>query len=140
MTIPKFRKWLQQHIAYLTDIDEHGQPDRHPFELRDEAYRHAADLGLHTCLAAYRKRPLECLVAMLDAIPSSLTPPVIARRLGVSSDTVRSWCINRTLKASNVGKGRNKWLIKEDDLQAFLQLRQPQPKITHKPKTRSKRY
>ncbi len=59
----------------------------------------------------------------------TLSPPQVAKQLGVDAATVISWIRSRQLKASNVGKGgqRPRFRIQHSDLDAFLKSRQIQP-------------
>jgi excisionase family DNA binding protein len=64
-----------------------------------------------------------------DQSSESLTPPQVAKQLGVDPDTVRGWIESRQLKAANVGKGkqRPRYRIRQSDLDAFLKARFPEP-------------
>jgi excisionase family DNA binding protein len=59
-----------------------------------------------------------------------LTPPQVAKQLGVDPSTVIGWIRTRELKASNVGKGgqRPRYRIQQADLGAFMRKRQPAEK------------
>jgi excisionase family DNA binding protein len=63
-----------------------------------------------------------------------LTPPKVAKVLGVDPSTVISWIQSRQLKASNVGKGGKKprYRIQRSDLEAFMQSRQLPPAVATK--------
>lgn len=57
-----------------------------------------------------------------------LSVPEAARELKTSEDTIRGWVNSRQLKASNVATGRRpRYLIKREDLDAFLRSRQKEP-------------
>jgi excisionase family DNA binding protein len=58
-----------------------------------------------------------------------LTPPQVAKQLGVDPATVIGWIRSKQLRASNVGKGeqRPRYRIQQSDLDAFLKTRQPEP-------------
>lgn len=153
MTINQFRCWLQERIDLIQDIPvEATEADHRPTSegYVREAYHLAVDLGLAEAADAATKsgEPIVQLLAVLDAIPVSesdtLTPPQIARQLGVSPDTVRGWCHAGQLKASNVAKRgkRVKWKVARQDLEAFLEKRQPdtRPPKKRKPKLLVEKY
>lgn len=57
----------------------------------------------------------------------ALTPPDVAKRLGVKPATVIGWIKSGQLKASNLSKGaRPRYRVQPDDLAEFLDKRQPQ--------------
>lgn len=57
-----------------------------------------------------------------------LSPPQVARQLGVAPETVIGWIRSGQLKASNLASGiRPRFAIRPADLDAFLLSRQPQP-------------
>jgi len=60
--------------------------------------------------------------------PTALTPPQVAKQLGVAPETVISWIKSGHLKASNVGKGLQKprFKITPNDLATFLKQQQPE--------------
>lgn len=74
----------------------------------------------------------------------ALTPPEVAKRLGVKPATVVSWIKSGQLKASNLSKGvRPRYRVQPDDLADFLDKRQPQQRAARprKPKSdKPKRY
>jgi len=84
--------------------------------------------------AARRKTP--------KAEPSGvLTPPQVAKQLGVSPDKVRGWIDKGELYATNVATGsggRPRYRISEEDLAAFQRARQPS-KPPPKPPRRKKK-
>ncbi|HUY88991.1 MAG TPA: helix-turn-helix domain-containing protein [Pirellulales bacterium] len=63
-----------------------------------------------------------------------LTPPEVAKRLGVSADTVRGWISTGTLKAVNVaGPGkRPSHRISPEALAEFEQRRTPAPAVARR--------
>lgn len=67
-------------------------------------------------------------------VRSVLTPPRVAKQLGVDPATVIGWIRSGQLKAANVGKGgqRPRYRIRPSDLDQFLKSRQPQPVMTKK--------
>jgi Helix-turn-helix domain len=65
-----------------------------------------------------------------DASTVYLTPPVIARRLGVKADVVLSWIHSQELRSFNAAAKRGRrprWRVSEDDLQSFLSSRSASP-------------
>ena len=70
-----------------------------------------------------------------------LSPPEIARELGVSPDKVRGWCRTGRLTATNTGRGRPRWKVKRGDLDAFMESKQPEkPVKKRKPKLLFEKY
>lgn len=69
-----------------------------------------------------------------------LTPPEVARRLGVNPDKVRAWIAAGELRAVNVaqrhGLSRPRWRVDETDLEAFKsrRLAEPAKRPTRSPK------
>lgn len=56
---------------------------------------------------------------------TALTPPEVAKQLGVSPETVISWIRTRFLVASNLATGaRPRYVVKPSDLEDFLASRQ----------------
>jgi len=52
-----------------------------------------------------------------------LTPPEIARHLGVKADTVRAWIAAGELRAFSVSinqNGRRRWRVRPQDLETFI--------------------
>lgn len=68
---------------------------------------------------------------------SVLTPPQVAKQLGVDPATVISWIRSGQLKASNLGKGdqRPRYRVQPGDLDAFLKKRQPTLQSSRKPRS-----
>lgn len=62
-----------------------------------------------------------------------LTPPQIAKRLGVAPDKVRLWIAKGELRATNLvarhGLQRPRWRVAEADLEAFMRRREAEPRI-----------
>jgi excisionase family DNA binding protein len=126
MTIPRtaadFRRWLRVEIAELAN----DHPDENHFWEAGGTIREARRIALaldrpdvaklcrigdrplalpvaqeilSACLATLRiRRPADSQIDML-------TPPQVARRYGVSPDTVRGWIASGELRAVSVGKG-----------------------------------
>lgn len=65
-----------------------------------------------------------------------LTPPQVAKQLGVDPATVIGWIRSGQLKASNLGKGdlRPRYRVQPGDLDAFLKKRQPALRPSRKPR------
>lgn len=75
-------------------------------------------------------------------IPSILTPPDVARHLGVDADKVRGWISRGELVAVNVATtlgGRPRWRIRTEDLEAFLLRRQSQSPAVRPSRRRAKK-
>jgi excisionase family DNA binding protein len=61
-----------------------------------------------------------------------MTPPQVARLLGVSDDKIRHWIRTGELKATDVvlrRLSRPRWRVAQADLDAFIQARQPEPPL-----------
>jgi excisionase family DNA binding protein len=70
---------------------------------------------------------------------TTLTPPKVAKRLGVSSDKVYAWIRRGELAAVNaatISSGRRRWLITEDALTEFQNSRKSRKPPVTKPKRR----
>lgn len=146
-----YAKWLRQQLDHLNWLASHPAPFPHHFDdladLIAEAEQRAASAGLPAAVEACQIRPgpvgIElarrvlskclgaCAIPKPESKPDTLNPPMVARQLKVSPDTVRGWCESGLLKASNVATGkRARWIIQRSDLDTFLQSRQrplPQP-------------
>ena len=148
MTIPQFKKWLQQKIEYVQAFpDEARNPDDH-IQIQgfiDEAYEHAVDLRLPDAAAACQPGPVAVrLLECLNAIPETktvLTPPEIAEQLTTAPETVIGWIKSGQLKGANLATDhRPRYVVEPDDLAAFLTSRQPQPPATRKVKAQQSGY
>jgi excisionase family DNA binding protein len=147
MTVAQFRRWLQQKVDYLQAFPDGCRWQEDAIDIQgfiDEAYQHAVDLHLPGAAAACRRGPvtirlLECLNAIPEPDGEILSPPQIAKMLGVKSDTVRGWIEDGKLTAANVAKSGKKkqWKVKRDDLDAFLERRQPETQPPKKPKAKT---
>jgi excisionase family DNA binding protein len=90
---------------------------------------HAAGLTLQAgdnpeAVKTYLSRCLRTLQskgrAGVDPHREMLTPPEVARRYGVSPDTVRAWIVAGDLRAVSVGKGhRARYRVPADALEEF---------------------
>jgi excisionase family DNA binding protein len=69
-----------------------------------------------------------------------LTPPQVAKRLGVTPETVIGWIKTGQLKASNIGNGkaRPRYRIRQSAVDAMLAAREPEPQRKPKSKPKSK--
>ena len=59
-----------------------------------------------------------------------LSPPTIAKRLGVAPEKVHHWIRSGQLRAVNIATnlgGRARWAVHPDDLERFLAARQATP-------------
>lgn len=74
--------------------------------------------------------------------PDTLSVAQAAERLKVSPDTVTGWIHSGTLKASNVGKGkqRGRYRIAAADLDNFMAARQCEKPATRQPRKRRASY
>jgi excisionase family DNA binding protein len=74
------------------------------------------------------------------ATDGSLSPPAVARLLGVKNTTVLKWVAVGQLKAVNLGNGkkRPRWSITRVDLEAFKASRQNGTPVTQVPAKRRK--
>ncbi len=64
-----------------------------------------------------------------DKTPTMLSPPMLAKRLGVSSDKVRDWIRSGQLAATDVSQkpgGRPRFKISEEAIREFEKKRQPE--------------
>jgi excisionase family DNA binding protein len=71
-----------------------------------------------------------------------LTPPVVARILGVDPSKVLGWIRRGELRAVNVATssgGRPRWRIAPSDLKAFLQRRQSRAPVVPQPRRRRRK-
>ena len=136
-SIAGFRGWLRAEIAELVD----DFPDENQFWEAAATIREARRIALaldrpdvakicyirtgavalsvaqevlSSCLQALRKR------RPADPQSDMLTPPQVARRYGVSPDTVRGWIASGKLQAVNVGRGtRPRYRVSVDALKEF---------------------
>jgi len=127
ITPSRLRRWIRERLISLDELENHPNWDELRFEdvrkILKEAERLAATLGLADAVTACHLRSggitvaqaRQSLAACLAAVPSGkqedrthLTPPEVAKRYGVSPDTVRSWIENGQLKATNIGQGKKK--------------------------------
>ena len=122
-TIADFRQWLRAEIA---ELDETSPEENRFWEAAgtiQEARRMALALDRPDVAKLCRvgNRPLAltvaqevlsaCLASLRAKQPAALqaetlSPPEVARRYGVSPDTVRAWIAAGQLHATNVGKGK----------------------------------
>jgi excisionase family DNA binding protein len=122
MTIQKYRKWLEQQIQYLGNLDQFQTEDqdaRHVEQVCDEAYALAVDLNLTACVAAWRPGVVG-LMAMLDAIPEKTNGVYsldeAADKLGVSRRTVSRLIEAGDLECTRIGR---RVTITQKQLQAY---------------------
>ncbi|HQU43785.1 MAG TPA: helix-turn-helix domain-containing protein [Pirellulales bacterium] len=76
---------------------------------------------------------------MDDEQPAFLTPPAVARLLGINVAKVLTWIRNGDLRAVNVATrlgGRARWRIRRADLEAFLVSRENRPRVVRPPRRR----
>ena len=153
MNVNGYRRWLKAQIACFDD-DTDIACDRadETVPVIREAKKIAIELGLPevarhcatvttTMLALPVARLVlcECLAMLPNEKSDSLTPPQVARRLGVNPDKVLRWIRSGELSAVNVTTkpgGRPKYRIAAADLDTFKNRRSPQPRS--KPKRAAK--
>ncbi|RIK73292.1 MAG: hypothetical protein DCC68_25165 [Planctomycetota bacterium] len=139
-----FANWLKKQLNAIDRLENHPDPPECVFDdvaaTIAEAGRRAAKAGVVKAVEACQIRPgpvaislarkilAECL-AVIDNESGSLTPPEVAKRLGVSPETVIGWIRSGELKAANVGKGkkRARYRIEPDALAEFQQRRSNAP-------------
>ena len=153
MNVNGYRRWLKAQIASFDD-DTDIACDRadETVPVIRAAEKLAIELGLPdvakhcatvtTRMLALRSAQLvlcECAAMLPNEKADSLTPPQVAKRLGVNADKVLSWIRSGELSAVNVTikpGGRPKYRITAADLDTFKNRRSPQPRI--KPKRAAK--
>lgn len=93
-----------------------------------------------TSLREGRAALAAAITQLCSGVADALTPPAVAKRLGVSPETVIGWIKSGQLKASNIGKGSQKprYRITPDDLATFLKKQQPEPPRTARKATPKK--
>ena len=67
-------------------------------------------------------------------LPVTLDPVQAAMVLKASPESVRDWIRSGELKASDLGSGRSKFVIRKDDLKEFMDKRQPDKPQPRKPR------
>ncbi len=95
---------------------------------------HAESLDTADPVAA--RDGLRAIVARIST-PDTLTPPQVAKRYGVSADTVRTWIQSGQLKATNLSKaGRPRYKVTSQALDEFNKVRAVQecPKVERRRK------
>ena len=157
-SIRELRRYLSQQATILAGYVKYGPPVEFGegsenyymaiecAEIVETCRREAAMLGCDMGREEATLSPREALVIvgkLLAALPEetsdSLTPPQVARRLGVNPDKVLSWIRSGELPAVNVTTkpgGRPKYRIAPADLDTFRTRRSPQQRI--KPKRAAK--
>jgi excisionase family DNA binding protein len=142
MATTSFRRYLKSKIKWLQDHEPVAdEVDTLPYDAADicrEARRRAVAAGLPdvaAVLATVRTEALALVTAQhvlaealaaLAVKPTSLTPPEVAKRLGVSPDAVRGWIRSGELKATNTAdpkKSRPRFRIEPDAVKAFQERR-----------------
>lgn len=136
----QFKRWLRARIDELRWQDRSA--DGLAEQVLNEAYQISIDLRLPKCAAACEGPAVIGLLECLNAIPRAnvFSPGEIAGQLGVSANTVRGWINSGQLNASNVatpGK-RPRWRVKGEELDAFLEKRQPEVRPAKKAKRKQK--
>ena len=131
-------KWLQAHEAYADECENL------PYDAADiiaEARRRAVAEALPdvasvltirtSALSLTTAQAVLCeALAALATKPTSLTPPQVAKRLGVSPDAVRGWIRSGELKATNTAdpkKKRPRYRVTPDAVAEFERKRNVVP-------------
>jgi excisionase family DNA binding protein len=157
-----YRHWLLAQLRFAENIDAHPEPQvQHFDDLRQviaEASKRAAAAGLPDAVKACKIRrgaisagiAREVLARCLAAVPGKsqvkkerLTPPQVAKRYGVSADTVRQWIETGELRAANVaapGTKRPRYRIEASALADFdkrrtAEAKPPTPRQRRRKKT-----
>lgn len=123
----QYRRWLREQIVALENQGSHPICDEQHFEdvrtTVKQAGHLAAIIGIPSAVAACQMRAggttvfqaKAILAECLAAVPGikrpervHLSPPEVAKRYGVSPDTVRGWIASGLLRATNIGKGKKK--------------------------------
>ena len=109
---------VTQTIKYAA---QHGRPD---------IVENGQKLGPYPTLEEVRLFLTACLASCKT---SYLTPPQIAKALGVGNDKVWGWIRRGELTATNVTTkpgGRPRWRISKEDFDAFRKGKRPQEKVS----------
>ena len=138
------RRFLQEQFAYVESLDKQCDPDHvinlEVAEIVEESRRRCAEFGFDDLgdevHSLSPRSALPILGKLLTwargqkANTDALTPPQVAKMLGVNTGKVLSWIRTGQLKAANVTKkpgGRPKYRILPVELQVLLARLQPTP-------------
>lgn len=122
-------EWECQSI--LREVEQHALANGFPQVVAIVQRRRRGGIKITRQLLA------ECLTTFT---PETLTPPQVARRIKKSPDYVRD-CIRRgQLKASNLGKGKPRWVVTPADLDQFLKGKQPETPVKRQRRIKSGSY
>ncbi len=156
----KLRKFLQEQFAYVESLDKQCDPD-HAINLEvadivEEARRRCAEFGFDDFgEVAHSLSPREGLPILGKLLTwargqksstDALTPPQVAKLLGVKGDTVRYWIHSGQLPAVNVAQkegGRPQFAVTPAGLDVFTTRRSTRPPVKVKrarPKSSGKVY
>ncbi len=119
-----------ERVAHIANtVSEWAVTNGYPDLVRDK-YLAADRFGVRRYIAVV-------IAATKSPGDLAMTPPQVAKKLGVRPSRVLTWIKAGQLKASNLATGnRPRYRVMAEDLEAFLRSREPQPKP---PKTRRSR-
>jgi hypothetical protein len=155
MSIKNLRRYLQEQFDHVADLDRKCDPNQsinlEVGDIIEEARRRCCEHGFQevgevaTSLSPRSALPiLGKLLTWARGQKSgtdALTPPNVAKMLGVNTGKVLSWIRTGQLKAANVTKkpgGRPKYRILPADLEVFLARLQPTPAPVRTPQRKRK--
>jgi excisionase family DNA binding protein len=139
-----YKNWLKRQLRKLDTLDDELDENQYD-DLREVIYESARRASLEGNVEAIqackmrhggaapdlvREVLAECLATIENQTPTHLTPPVVAKKLSVSRDTVLNWIRNGELKASNIAQRgkRPRYRITPEALAKFEQMRNPEPR------------
>lgn len=134
MTVPQFRRWLEEKIAWLQDYpsEERIEEDReYAKDFIDEAYGYAVALKLPEAAAACRPGPvtvrlLECLNAIPGQEADTFTVEEVAQKLGVSKGAIYERCRDGRMPCTRIG---NRIVITPEQLADYQRGNQQQESL-----------
>lgn len=132
-TIESYRRWLQKKLDWMEEFPPHNMSlidweEANEIVERAKEYAFLLKVKAKTTVKA---PPRQQLVELFNATeppeppPTALTPPQVAKQLGVAPETVISWIRTGFLVASNLATGtRPRYVVKPSDLEDFMASRQ----------------
>ena len=156
LELPAIRTWITKQLRTLDQWDT-PEPDQQLFEdcgaMIREAARRAAKAGLFDhyerhkrarhSTPAHAKAILQSILSATEPEPEFLTPPQVAKVMGVNPDKVRAWIRAGTLRATDVSEGtRPRYRVARTDVERFLEGRRKvtPPASRRKPRKTPLRY
>ena len=129
MNAEQFQKYLRKQSSRLKTLGK-CELDLADYEeasaIVDQARQKAIDNHLPTVKVRHGPMSVDLarsiLGEMIRVLPArdTYTPVEVASRLGTKASTVRGWIASGKLKASNIGQRRSRYVIREVDLNDFL--------------------